>query len=81
MANIEKYQSALDEFKRIYLPAKNIAEADEYFTTAELYDKFIYLTYDKSVKKKRFHELLIENGFSFVYFLDGFVWPVVINRQ
>lgn len=72
----DQNERAFQEFLKHYSPAETVLEADEYFTTSDIYEKIIKLTYDKSLKKKQLMELLEGNGFKFVWFLDNFVWPV-----
>lgn len=81
MSELEKYNKAMLEFKKCIIPAPSVLESDEYFTTRQLLDKFVGLTLSKSLKKKEFYDILVNNGFHYEYFLDEFVWPVMFNRD
>lgn len=72
----DQNKRAFEEFLKHYLPAGSVLDADAYYSTAEIYEKILRLTYDKSLKKKQLMIMLEENGFKFVWFLDQFVWPV-----
>lgn len=72
----DQNQRAFEEFLKHYSPAGSVLYADAYYTTAEIFEKILGLTYDKSLKKKQLMIMLEENGFKFVWFLDNFVWPV-----
>lgn len=76
MDNIDKFNKAMQEFKKHIGPAPSVLDSDDYFTTLQLYDKFTKLTLNNSIKKKDFHDTLLQNGFIYEYFLDEFVWPI-----
>ncbi len=72
----EKFNQAMLEFKKVFVPVDSASDADETFTTRQVYDKFIKLTYARDFPITEFQDLLEKHGFKFRYFIDGFVWPM-----
>jgi hypothetical protein len=75
----DKSEKAMQVFKKHYAPAANFADSDEQMTTRAIFDRFRDLTYDKSLKIDKFYDLMEQNGFQFIYFLDEFTWLLKIN--
>lgn len=77
----DKSEKAMQVFKKHFSPATTFEDSDEQLTTKNIFDQFRNLTYDKSLKIDIMYDLMQENGFQFIYFLDEFVWLLKINKS
>lgn len=72
---------AIKIFMDHYKPAKSYAESDEQLSTQDILEILKYHIGKKGINKRSVYNILKKNGFHYVYFLDGFVWPLKIKNS
>lgn len=70
-ASVEK---AFTNFKQHFQPAYSIMEADEYYSTKEIYDRIIDITGDMELTYSQVYEMLELSGFTYDYVMGEFKW-------
>jgi len=70
-ASVEK---AFTNFKQHFQPAYSVIDADEYFSTKEVYDRIIDITGDMDLTYVEVYTILEQSGFTYDYVMGEFKW-------
>lgn len=74
-ASVEK---AFTNFKQHFQPAYSVIEADEYYSTKEIYDRIIDITGHMELTHSQVYEMLELSGFTYDYVMGEFKWLMKI---